>query len=1296
MKSKIFKLLTAIILLSLIVLPVSAKPIHGNLSTVSSSISQAGVPGDGAILLETDDQQNPSPRTSHRLIVELDSPPLSTWARSTNTALLQNGKVNFDSSAAQGYVFQLKAEQAAFVNNMATALPGATVSQYINEIGARVNLSYQVTFNGMAIDPGETSTEEARKLLVDLPGVKAVYLDYAHDPDLYASIPLINAAAAWNNIAIGGMANAGAGIKVASMDGGLHHDAPMFDGTGYSYPPGYPAGGLGLTANNNGKIIASRVYFRTWDPPSAGDENPWPGTQGTPHGNHTASTAAGNQVVADYLGITETISGVAPKAWLMSYRVFYNSITNDGSFYTAEGIAALEDIMMDGADVLNNSWGGGPGSVGGVFDPLDHALINVANAGTFVSMSAGNAGPGNGTTDHPSDEYINVAASTTDGTLASGRLNVTAPEPVTDTLKGISFGLALFGDPLPVGEVIPYNFTTAVSEDPANFDGCDPWTGTPFTGNAVLISRGTCNFSQKVFYAQEAGAEFAVIYNHLDDSLLNMSPGDFADQVTISSIFIGKTDGENMVAWYDTHGAASELELDTLAFQAGNTPDIIANFSSRGPGVGNVLKPDITAPGVNILAQGYAPGVTGEARHLGFGQASGTSMAAPHVAGSAALLRQIHPSWSNAEIKSALMSTSKYIGIWNGDGSHAQPLDMGAGRLDLTNAADPGVILDPPSLSFAVVPLGDEETIDVTVTSVAGTSETYLFETQMISGTYPVTPTISSLPGFTVSPANLTLDPGESATVSVTFLSTAGTVGDNQGYILLDGTDHDAHMPAWARVTPEPSADVLIIDNDFSYLLGFPDYLSYYTDTLDNLGISYDIWDADTHFDNPTTLPDPAVLMTYKAVIYFTGDNFYSDGSFTVSTPLTALDQDILTEYANNGGILIAMGQDMAAVLDSDAFDDNTFFYSSVLGGNFLQDSVTGFDLPTLPVVPRADTPEALKDVSIDLSGSNTAMVTLTGANEVPPVATTTQGVASFAYNNETKALDYAVTIMVTDPLTITASHIHTGTVGVNGGVLYPLFTTPTLVTDTLTFDGSVNILEAHEDALLDGDLYINVHSVDNIDGEIRAQVDVAVNGDGAGNQFYIDEIETYPNQEPDGTFTPYPYVPLLKYPGPNNLEEGTVAMAHRDQPSLERPGITYRGRSIYTTFGLEGVNNGTGATTREELLGGFLDWAMDVPTVVISDVTTTNASNLTMFEAVLDSNIEGTEGVTYRWDFGDGSEFTPAYESNQVGHTYAVCGNYTVRVEATDSWGNVAIRSYEAEVSNCEAWLIYLPEIYK
>ena len=171
---------------------------------------------------------------------------------------------------------------------------------------------------------------------------------------MHASLSLINAPAIWADPRVGGAAAGGKGIRLASMDGGVHHQAPMFGGEGYSYPRGYP---LGHLSNTNGKIIVSRAYFRSWDPPSEGDENPWPGLRGTPHGVHTAGTAAGNAVTANFQGAQVPLSGVAPAAYVMSYRVFYNSITNDGSFYNAEGVAALEDLVRDGAQVVNNSWG---------------------------------------------------------------------------------------------------------------------------------------------------------------------------------------------------------------------------------------------------------------------------------------------------------------------------------------------------------------------------------------------------------------------------------------------------------------------------------------------------------------------------------------------------------------------------------------------------------------------------------------------------------------------------------------------------------------------------------------------------------------------------------------------------------------------------------------------------------------------------------------------------------------------------------------------------------------------------
>jgi len=1146
-----------IIIAALIFAPFAATQASQAGVRTTETISQSGpITDDGA-----------TPLASRRLIVQLQSPSLAEYSATNGIARQPDGRLDLKSAGASSYIDQLKAEQAAFVSNMQKAIPGSQVSYYLNEANQQVEARYQVVLNGMAVDPGDMSTAAARKILEQLPGVKAVFLDFAHQPELYASLPLINAQAAWDNAAVGGRENGGQGVKFASMDGGVlggeYYPAPMFDGTGFSYPAGLPEGGLGDTDNNNGKVIASRVYFRPWDPPALGDENSWPGVNGISHGVHTSSTAAGNEVVAEYLGITETISGVAPAAWVMSYRVFYYSVTGDGSFYNAEGIAALEDIVKDGADVLNNSWGGGPSSMGGEFDPLDLALLNATRAGIFVSMSAGNAGPAAGTTDHPSSDYISVAASTTSGTLASGRFSVTAPELVTDTLKSMPFALAGFGGTLAPGGVYTYSYLPAVVADPANALGCNPWPAGTFTGKAALIQRGTCEFGVKVLNAENAGATFVIIYNSVagGDTLINMGPGVYGGSVTIPSVFTWYSKGQAMVAWYNTYTSASQVTFDARAYQSGNTPDFLASFSSRGPGAGMVLKPDITAPGVNILAQGYTPGATGEARHRGYGQASGTSMAAPHVAGAAILLRQIHPDWSNAWIKSALMSTSKYIDIYDYDGSPAQPLAMGAGRLDLTNAADPGVILNPPSLSFGAVYTGTTETISVDVTSVATTTQTYSITLLDTSAGFPG---VTDLPGFSVTPDVLTLTPGETESFSVTFdPTTSKGIGDNQGFVVLQSDDYEAHMPAWARASWMSEADILIIDNDASSSLGYPDYTGYYTNTLTSLGYTYEVLDVDNEAGSNLTqnFLHAVDLKAYKAVIYFTGDWWRPNGTYTVPTPLTSDDMYALNEYAQSGGLVIAMGQDLSGVWASNSTANAHFTYSWTLGGNWLQDSV----------------------------------------------------------NSET---------------------------------ISPTFT-------------------------ISSTTYLPMQGL---------TLDLSENGDGAANQYYVDEIRH--NVKVTETISIDPsYTPLFYFTAPSNIDNGTVGMAHREQPSLENPGVAYAGRSVYTTFGLEGVNNDTGFTTREELLQRALDWGWDNPVASVA-MHMTGASQFS-FAASLTSNIPETSGVSYRWDFGDGTPYSTWSASNSATHTYTNPGNYRVRVEVIDSLGNHAIRTSTIPI-------IYLPLINK
>ena len=275
------------------------------------------------------------------------------------------------------------------------------------------------------------------------------------------------------------------------------------------------------------------------------------------------------------------------------------------------------------------------------------------------------------------------------------------------------------------------------------------------------------------------------------------------DQVTISSVFVGHTNGLNLVDWYDTNGAASQFALDTTGYQAGNVPDVIADFSSRGPAYASFLEPDVTAPGVNILSGGYDPGASGLDRHAGFGTAGGTSMAAPHVAGSAALLKQMHPDWTPTQIMSALMSTAT-TEVWL-DADHTIPatvLDMGAGRIDLTKAGDPGLTFDYPSISFGSHPAGAMPSMTVMATDVSG-----------VGGTYDLSAMADAGANVSVDPASLTFAPGETKSFDVMVDTTGADAADYGGFVYLAEQMEPPARVRVAHASPDaPAVDVLVND----------------------------------------------------------------------------------------------------------------------------------------------------------------------------------------------------------------------------------------------------------------------------------------------------------------------------------------------------------------------------------------------------------------------------------------------------------------------------------------------------
>jgi subtilisin family serine protease len=784
---------------------------------------------------------------------------------------------------------------------------------------------------------------------------------------MFSSLNLINAPAIWEQV--GGQPNAGAGIKIAVIDSGIKIDNPFFDPAGFSYPEGYPRGD---TAHTTPKVIVARDYVRPGAPPMEGSDTPQPGPLDASHGSHVAGIAAGvGGTEASLAGVTEIISGVAPRAYLMNYKVFYANESLFSGAFSIELIAALEDAVADGADIINNSWGGRAGE-DPRFYPVAQTAEAAVDAGVTVVFAGGNEGPDISTAGSPaySDKVISVGAVSKEQIIAAGFVDVVAPEGVPEDLIERRFAPAAFGEPVRDRIIGPSLYLPIAALDETGL-ACDPLPEGAINGQIALIERGVCEFSIKAYNAQQAGASAAMIYNSEagGETLVQMAPGTFAEDVSIPAVFVARSVGLGMLNWIeDTSFFEAQVRIDPTARLFDVTPDVLAEFSSRGPTFQGSLKPDVVAPGDNIFSAGNAP-VDGIQQHLGFGISSGTSMAAPHVAGAAAILKQIHPDWSPADIKSALMSTA-IPSVWL-DEDQTQPADVlaeGAGRIDLSRAADPGLLFDRPGLSFGRLAQAPGEPtraeLSVRARNITGEVQTYTLSASNDGADMTVS----------VTPASITLGPQEQATFNVALEIPAGAAArDYGGAVELSGP-RSLRLPIWARTLPAESASkVLLIDNDGSTSLGLTDYSGYYAEALRELAVSMTYLDVDALAPAEQTLPSINEIQQYEIIIWFTGDNFVPSGALPVPTPLTPIDQNILIAYLQAGGNLIATGQDLTdasdiAPLPPDERYGRSDLYHSYLGVRFVQDSVFGETPPEDPIVQGMNTQPWAADIVLNLA----------------------------------------------------------------------------------------------------------------------------------------------------------------------------------------------------------------------------------------------------------------------------------------------------------------------------------------
>ena len=623
-------------------------------------------------------------------IVQLKGNPIST---NPSTKPPHGKKIDFNSNVVRSYRAQLNNLRNQFRQWLRANAPRAKVTS-----------DYDISLNAVAVQLNGTQLATIKAA----PMVQSAEYNALYQPNLSQSYHIINATGAWTEA--GGRANAGHGIKIGDIDGGIEETHPFFDPTGFSYPPGFPK----CDAEDSGshhpdqdcrhvtpKVIVAKVFF------NKAQQQGLDATAVEGHGTHTAGIAAGvtgKTAVVNGVSIDD-MSGIAPGAWLGNYNVFPDHVNESRHGARSEDILnAVEAAISDGMDVLNLSLGG---SFHGNNDLLSIGLDNAVDAGVVVAVAAGNSGPGAGTIESPgrARKVITVGASTNQHFVG---------EPFTYPAGGGTTVGAAVGDfdPLPAGS---FNLFDTHS------NGCtsvDPGAA----GNLAIIDRGVCSFSQKVANAKAAGAIAVLVINNVAGDPIPMArTAGFDDN--IPAVMIGLNEGTAL------RGSGATTASTTATFQEFVTPankDILASFSSQGPTLVDLAaKPDVTSVGVNVLSSCV------ETDPIDCGQApwaflSGTSMSTPHISGSAAVLLQLHSDWSPAQIKSALVNRADLVVKDSITGTHAVgPTAQGTGRENLSVAADATTWMDPSAASFGKVTFGHPTSLTITLNNPTGSAQTF-------------------------------------------------------------------------------------------------------------------------------------------------------------------------------------------------------------------------------------------------------------------------------------------------------------------------------------------------------------------------------------------------------------------------------------------------------------------------------------------------------------------------------------------------------------------------------------------
>ncbi|HET8640641.1 MAG TPA: S8 family serine peptidase [Pseudonocardiaceae bacterium] len=673
-------------------------------------------------------------------LVQLQGDPLSIGERTKPAA---GRKIDFNSQTVKSERARLSSIRNDFKAWLRTNAPAAKVSG-----------EYDLAVNAVAVRLSGTSLNTLRTApLVVRAEYQGTYqpLDVA-DPDL----ALVHAIEAWRTSQVGGDANAGRGVKVGVIDTGIDQTHPCFSDAGFPATPQ-----LGDTRFTNNKVIAARVF-----------NNKSPSQGYTPeaiqdHGTHVAGTVACNLDTPASIGGVEipyAVSGVAPAAQLGNYNVFPG---NDDNARSEDILNALEAAYADGMDVINMSLGG---AASGFQDLLTVGVDNLDEANMVSAVSAGNNGPGHYTAGSPGT----AARALTAGASTVGHF-VGAP---------ISVGAATFQGAAGDFPVVTSDLTAPLGVVTGTTNGLGPaCTALPagsLTGKIAVVSRGACSFSLKIRNAQNAGAVATIVVNNVPGDPTAMGT-DAAVQPapTIYAYQVGRAAAPGLVA---ANGQTATISASLAYFRTPAHDNIMAGFSSQGPTdtAERRVKPDVVAPGVNVLSSipvSYCG--TGATDCWAFFQ--GTSMAAPHLAGMAAVVRGAYGTWTAEQVRSAIVNTASQGVLTrtaNGVTVETDVNVVGAGLGNLLNAVNAKVAVGPVSTSFGTVPSGSGQSRSATVrlTNLTGSAQDVSLSVDSVVGT-----------GVAFgAPGSVSIPAGGSVTITVTAAVDRGAAaGDHSAMLRL-------------------------------------------------------------------------------------------------------------------------------------------------------------------------------------------------------------------------------------------------------------------------------------------------------------------------------------------------------------------------------------------------------------------------------------------------------------------------------------------------------------------------------